>query len=131
MAEKVTKNLSPKQLKTIETLLTNGSVDSAATAAGVSRNSIYKWFKDETFVSELRKAEAEALTSLSRSLVGLGDKATEALRAALDDIKPSVRLRAAEIVLGNLLRLRELVDIESRLTALEKNYENSNEGGTA
>ena len=29
MAEKVTKNLSPKQLKTIEALLTNGSVDSA------------------------------------------------------------------------------------------------------
>lgn len=122
MADKVTKNLSPKQLKTIETLLTQGSVDAAATAAGVSRNSIYKWFKDETFVSELRQAEAEALTSLSRSLVGLGDKATEALRAALDDIKPSVRLRAAEIVLNNLLRLRELVDIEARLAALEESY---------
>lgn len=122
MADKVTKNLSSKQLKTIETLLTHGSVDAAAAAAGVSRNSIYKWFKDETFVAELRKAEAEAVQGLSRALVGLGEKATKALADALDSDKIAIRLRASEIVINNLLRLRELVDVEARLTELERLY---------
>lgn len=124
MAETVTeKKLTPQQRKTIETLLTTGTIEAAAAAAGVSRNSIYKWFKDDLFVSELRQAESEAVAGLSRALVGLGEKATRALADALDSDKITIRLRASEIVIGNLLKIRELIDLESRLAALEANYE--------
>lgn len=129
MAETVTeKKLTPQQRKTIETLLTTGTIEAAAAAAGVSRNSIYKWFKDDLFVSELRQAESEAVAGLSRALAGLGTLAASALRAALDDPKVTVRLRAAEIVTDRLLKLRELVDLEARIEALEKNYEAQKEG---
>jgi hypothetical protein len=114
------KKLTPAQRLAIEKLLTSGSVEDAAISAKVARSSLYRWMKDDLFVAELRAAEAEAITGLSRSLAGLGNMAASALRAALEDPKMSIRLRASEIVIGNLLKLRELVDLETRLAQLEE-----------
>lgn len=114
------KTLAPAQRKAIEALLTCGNVASAALAADVGRTTIYRWMKEDLFTSELRIAEQEAVAGLARALAGLGDSAAEALRAALQpDQKMSVRLRASEVVIGNLLRLRELVELEARISALE------------
>lgn len=113
------KNLTPRQRKAIEALLTSGTVEAASKAAGVSRESLYRWLKDASFVSELRATEALAVESLARSLAGLGDLAASALRDALSDAKITVRLRSAEIVTDRLLKLRELVSIEQRLAELE------------
>lgn len=114
------KNISPKQRKAIESLLTSGSVEAAATTANVSRDTLYRWMKDPTFIAELRLVEAEAVQGLSRCLVGLGEQATKALRDALDEKQPiTIRIRAAETVTDRLLKIRELVEIESRLSALE------------
>jgi transposase-like protein len=115
------KNLTAAQRKAIEALLTSGNITAAAAAAGVSRNALYKWQRDDTFIVALRDAESEAVAGLSRALAGLGDGAAAALRDALDNSqKITVRLRAAEIVATSLLRLRELVNLEQRLLELEK-----------
>lgn len=123
MTEIITeKKLSPAQLKAIETLLTCGSVSEAASAANVTTNTIYRWMKDDAFLTALRAAEGVAIAGLSRALAGLGESATSVLRAALgEDQKMNTRLRAVEIVIGNLLRLRELVDLEERVATLEAN----------
>lgn len=114
------KTLAPAQRKAIEALLTCGNVASAALAADVGRTTVYRWLKEDYFIAELRSAEQEAVASLSRALAGLGDSAAEALRAALHpEQKITTRLRASEIVIGNLLRLRELVELEERIRALE------------
>jgi len=118
----VIRTLSPKQRKALESLLTSGNVADAATAANCTRGTLYRWMQLPVFQDALREGEAEALESLSRALVSLGDKATETLRAAMDDIKApwGVRVRGADVVLTHILRLRELIDIESRLAALEQ-----------
>ena len=115
-------NLTPKQRKAGETLLTSGDVSKAAAAAGVSRETLYKWLKQSAFSNAIREAESEALESLSRALVSLGEKAAAALGGILEDsgALDSSKLRAAEIVLSNLMRLRELVEIEKRIDILEK-----------
>jgi len=119
------KKLTPAQRKAIEALLTTGNVKQAAQEAGVHRSSIYKWMADDVFRAALRDAEQAAVESLSRSLVALGEKAATALSDALEsNNKISVRLRASEVVIGNLLRLRELTELERRLTALEKGSDN-------
>lgn len=121
MTEKVTeKKLTPNQRRAVESLLTSGSVTQAAEAAGVTRNTLYRWMKDTDFIEAMRDAEAEAVAGLSRSLAGLGESAAAAFREALEpDQKITVRLRAAEAVTDRLLKLRELVDLEARLIALE------------
>ena len=65
--------------------------------------------------------EAEALAALSRTLVALGDQAVAVLRDAMRDSTAPInaRLRAADMVLSRLLQLRELVNLDRRLSNLE------------
>ena len=115
----MTKNLTPKQLRAVESLLTTGDKSQAAELAGVKRQTIYKWLKQPEFQQALREAEAEALQSLSQALARLGSKAADTLDKSMDADSDQVRLRAADIVLNRLLQLRELVDLDARITELE------------
>ncbi len=118
MSENLT--LSAKQRRAIEALLTCGAVSQAAIAAGVSRPTLYRWLHDANFQAALREAEKEAIEGLSRSLVTLGSKAASTLDGAMDTATDGVRVRAADVVLARLLQLKELVNLEGRVTALEK-----------
>lgn len=115
------KELTTQQRQALEALLQAGSLTDAAKQAGVNRVTLYRWLQDATFQAALRSAESEALAALSRRLVVMGDAAAAALSDALAperDIRD--RLRAAQIVLDNLLKLKELLDFEQRLAALEQ-----------
>lgn len=116
------KKIRSNQYRAIESLLTSGSATEAAEKAGVSRNTLYRWLQEPDFQAALAEAEAAALDSLSTRLVGLADQAAAALGDVFNSEKAGIghRLRAADIVLSNLLRLRELVTIEQRLAELER-----------
>jgi hypothetical protein len=115
-------NLTTKQRKAIECLLTRGDTTSAATEAGISRQTLYLWLKQDDFKKALEAGTAEALESLSRALIGLGGKAASTLDDILSDRTTpySASLRAVEIVIGNILRLRELITLEQRVSVLER-----------
>jgi hypothetical protein len=117
------KNLTPRQQKAISALLINYDITRAAKEAGVSRDTVYKWMRQEPFQDAINAGVAAALEGLSRSLVVLGDYAARTLGRTLVDDKagPSVRLRAADVILGRLLQLKELVNLENRVEALEQN----------
>jgi phage terminase small subunit len=115
-------NLTPRQRRTIESLLTCADVTEAARQAKVSRDTVYRWLKQDAFRSALDQAVQESMAALSRNLVALGDKARKALADALDGDSPTqagTRVRAADIVLSRLLQLRELVSLEERVSRLE------------
>jgi len=116
-------NLTPKQRKAVEALLTTGDKSQAAELAGVKRQTVYKWLKRPDFQQALRDAEAEALKSLSQALTRLGSKAADTLDKSMDAESETVRLRAADIVLGRLLQLRELIDLDARVAELEGKVE--------
>ena len=118
----MSEKLTPKKRKALEALLTCGDVSQAARVAGVSRESLYRWLKEETFQAALNTGTRQALESLSRTLVTLGEKAADTLRQALEDAHApaAARVRAADIILARILQLRELVDLDKRLTELEK-----------
>jgi len=52
--------LTPKQRKAVEALLLTGDVSAAAKAAGVSRESLYRWLRQPLFLAAVREAEARA-----------------------------------------------------------------------
>jgi hypothetical protein len=116
--------LTPAQQKAVAALLTTGTITEAAKVAGSARQTLHRWLADPVFQAALREAESEALAALSRRLVTLGESAAAALTDALApgrDIRD--RLRAAEIVLNNLLKIKELLDFDQRLKALEERNE--------
>jgi phage terminase small subunit len=112
--------LTTNQQRALDALLTTGTITEAAKVAGCGRRTLYRWMAEPSFAAALRAAESDALAALSRRLVTMGEAAAAALTDALAperDIRD--RLRAAEIVLNNLLKIKELLDFETRLRALE------------
>ena len=114
--------LTPKQRKAVEALLTTGDVSAAAKEVGIVRDTLYRWLKQPVFAQAVREAEASAIDDLSRLLVRLSRTATATLgKAMTDPVAPyTTRVRAADVTLNRLLQLRELATLEARVTELER-----------
>ena len=69
-----------------------------------------------------RGGQPGLLESLTRRLRQLGQEAAETLALAMKagDASWSARIKAADSVLGHLLRVSELLDLEERVAALEQ-----------
>ncbi len=114
--------ISTKQKAAIRALLTGASYAEAAAAAKVHENTIGLWMHDSTFQAALHKAESEAMSAISLSLVTLANKAATTLESVLDSLtaRDSSKVRAADVVLGRLLEIRQFADLEERITKLEE-----------
>lgn len=105
--------------RAVEVMLLTGRIGQAADACKVSRSTISRWLRESDFAQAMHEQEAEAIANLNRSLIGLSVKSVDALTDVLDNGTLSQKLRAADIVLGRLLALRELTELEERIAALE------------
>ena len=118
MADKLNTN----QRRAIAALLTSKSVKAAAELADVGERTLYRWLSLPEFRAELSQHEGATIDQAARRLVELGEKAIDELESILDNTQATdgLKLRAAQTVLDYLLKLRELRNIEQRLTDLEK-----------
>lgn len=113
--------LTNRQQRAIAALLASRSIADAAQAVDVTDRTLYRWMQIPEFKAALASAEGELIDGATRRLLQLQDAAitTVALVMADEKYSPTVRLRAAGIVLDHLLKLRELRNVEQRLAALE------------
>lgn len=118
---KTIKNLTPKQSRALEILISGGSVVQAAETAKVSRGTIYAWLDQAEFINAMNDTKAKAMDQLAIALMALGGKAIKTLDTAMEDPRAGVsaRIRAADIVINRILTMREMVDFENRLSSLE------------
>jgi hypothetical protein len=116
--------LTSRQQRTVAVLLAARNVREAAKQAKVSERTVYTWLGEPAFRAALYEAEGHLIDAATRRLLHHQDVAlTVILSVMADKNNPaSVRLRAAQTVLEQLLKLRELRDIEARLSALEANH---------
>lgn len=117
--------LTPKQIKAVDTLLAVGDVAAAAKECGVNKTTMYRWMKQPLFAQAVRDSEARAVDDVSRILVRIGKTATSTLYKAMTDSATPVatKVRAADVTLSRMLSLRELATLEARITELERNVE--------
>jgi gamma-glutamyl:cysteine ligase YbdK (ATP-grasp superfamily) len=114
--------LSSNQRKAIAALLSAPNVPAAARKAKVGERTLHRWInEDPHFKAALYAAEGAAIDTATRRLVSLQDSAIGTLESIMTDgeAAPGVRVRAALGLLDNLMRLRELRNVEARLEALE------------
>ena len=116
------RTLPSKQRKAVAALLTEPNATAAAKAAGVSRDTLYRWLADASFQAALRDAEAGAIAAVSRSLVRLAEQAATTLDRAMTDpaAASSTKVRAADVILARMLQLREGAVLEERVRELER-----------
>jgi hypothetical protein len=126
------KNITPRQRLALEKLIASGDRTEAAKAAGVSRQTVHRWMREETFRAALADAEALAVEALSRALLGLATQALATLRAAMADegVAAGTRVKAADVTLARLVTVRELAALEMRLTELERRIQGEHETST-
>src|SRR5262245_37057435 len=95
--------------------------ESAARQAGVSETTVFRRLRDPEFCGRLKDLRAEMVERTASMLTAAS---MESVRTLIELQKPSqpgaVRLGAAKAVLEIGLKLRELNEVEQRLTALEQ-----------
>ena len=116
-----TKDLTPAQRRAIAALLTERNARAAAAKAKVAERTLYRWLADPDFAVALAAAEGDIIAGATRRLLALQDKAIDAVDGVFADAETSaaVKLRAAQLTIDAMLKLRELRNVESRLAALE------------
>ena len=117
--------LTARQRKAIAALLVAPTVSAAAEIAGVSRSQLERWRRQPAFRTALAQAEADIIEEAARQLLKLQGAAIRVIAAVMLDgnSHAGVRIRAAESILANTLRLRELTNLEERIAALEAEHE--------
>jgi len=125
MRQKVTEKngkLTSKKQEAIAALIGGATVTEAAAKAGVRRQTVHGWMHERAFITELKAAEAKALNKISRKLVVLADRAVAVFKEVLDNPKANINLRVqvADKLIRRLIELRTQVDLEERVSELEK-----------
>jgi predicted ArsR family transcriptional regulator len=97
------------------------SIKQAAEAVGISERTARRRMKDDVFVARLEELRQRCFERALDRLGQLGTAAVDTLESLLDAaVSPTVRLGAARAVLEYGLRLRDEIELEERLRALEE-----------
>ena len=112
-------HFSEKKLKAIELLMQSYSPGEVATEVGISRVTVYRWIKQESFQAELSKRKNDLLEAAARKLSGAADQAVEVLIQLLESKQPNVRRLSVGMILDYSIKFSELSDLESRIKVLE------------
>ncbi len=113
--------LTTKQNKAIEALLLTNTIDRAAKRANVSEASIYRWMKQESFQTALRKARRDILAHTTTRLQQMSVRALDTLENVMDDQKASSasRVSASRLTMDMMYRGAAIDDIIERLKTVE------------
>ena len=119
--ESPTDSLTSKQAKALECLILGHTIDEAARLSLCSENSIDKWLKQKPFSDALKFAKKTSFDIAARRLSNAFIKSVDVLETLMLDSEtsPGYRIKCADLILQNALRVAELNDMNDRLTNLE------------
>ena len=123
--------LTANQMRLITALVANSDVQAACAAADVSRTTAYEWFKETAFQEALARQRDEVFSTALERLKATSARAVAELEKLLDAGDDRLRRQVCNDILGYAWKVRELVDFERRLSALEKATATQNKGGEA
>jgi hypothetical protein len=131
MTDEILQNLTPRQQKGLACLLSEPSIEAAATSAKVTRQTLYEWLREPQFKAAYEHLQqevfAEGLSTLKASL----SEGVTALRQALKDPEatPANRIAAATKLIELSLKAREQFELGQRLEQLEQLFQAQSKKG--
>jgi hypothetical protein len=128
MAENVlnglnTGHLTDAKRAALRALASGATKDQAATVANRTRRTIDRWLQDDpVFVDALTASTDESVADAGRRLAALLDEAINVLIDIMHrvDVPYHVQLRAVDVAINSLIRLREHGALSDRVAALEE-----------
>jgi hypothetical protein len=122
--------LTPDQVQAVAALLSSKDIKTAAAKSGCGETTLHRWLREDAdFKAALQAAEAELIDQAVRMLAGGAGDAIGVLVAIMNNKKVNhgVRVRAAKVVIDQLVKLREYSELEERIAALE-DFKNATTG---
>jgi hypothetical protein len=119
---KMSGKITRKQIKAIPALFKHKTLEGAAGEIGVNERTLRRWLRDPLFRAELSQAEGEIIDGATRRLIALADLALDAIENVIENPAQrgaSNKRLAAQAILDQLQKLRELRNLELRISDLE------------
>lgn len=104
----------------VAALASGKSVKDAACEAGVSERTAFRRLEQTDFVRRVAELRGRMVESAAGRLAAAAGAACDRLTKLLNAESEGVQLGAARLILEQAVRLREVVDLERRLAALEE-----------
>jgi hypothetical protein len=111
--------LTRKQEQAIAALLGQPTIDKAARVVGVTGQTLKNWLKLPEFQQAFQQARQAVLRDALGRLQATSTEAADTLRKLLKAKSETVRLGAARSILELGVKLRESLEYEARIAALE------------
>ncbi|MEW5949343.1 MAG: hypothetical protein AB1711_08010 [Thermodesulfobacteriota bacterium] len=118
--QKEAKGLTERQIKAIPHLVVSSSYEEGRKAARISKNTLYTWLRDPTFKDELKKQRNTVVDEAFESLKASVTRAVDVLSRLLNSQNESMQRYAANDILNYVMKVKELADIEDRLSSIER-----------
>jgi hypothetical protein len=116
-------HLTTPQRKALQALADGATRNQAALLAGRTPRTLNRWIQDEpAFSSALKASTDRAVGDAGRRLAALLDEAVNVLIDIMTrpDVPYHVQLRAVDVAISSLIRLREHGALADRVAALEE-----------
>jgi hypothetical protein len=115
-----TAGFSPRQERFATLIAAGRSLHSAASEVGVSDRQAYTWKNMPGFAALVARHQRELFAQAVAGLAGSLGQAVASLVALLGSADEKIVLASARAIISDLVTLRNAVDVESRLAALEQ-----------
>jgi hypothetical protein len=112
-------SLSAKQEQFAVLLAAGMAIRDAAAEIGVSERQGHRYLDDPECVRLIGRYRSKLVDEILGRLAAVGVKAVEALESGLTSDHDNVRVRAADCILNQLVRIREATELEARIAELE------------
>ena len=114
--------LTAAQEKALAALLSERTVEAAATSAKVGLRTLWRWMKTPAFAAAYREARAMVVSHAISRLQQASADAVDTLTAVMNDqtIPAPARVQAAKTVLEMAVKGTELAELHRRLDDLEQ-----------
>ena len=110
--------------KALAALLNTSTVRDAATQSRLSEETIYRYLRDDEFKSEYQRRQNQIVEDVISTLKQTALEAVETLRRNLTCNNPQAEIRAAQVILDNVLGNSETDKTGSREIVISFNFNN-------
>ena len=113
-------SITVKQARAIPVIIRARSIEAGCAEVGISKTLFYQWLKKPDFAEEYRRHREVLVNEAMESLKESVGRAVDSLTALLDTDNESLRRALSNDILNHVLKIKEMQEVENRLSKPEQ-----------
>ena len=113
-------SITVKQARAIPVIIRARSIEAGCAEVGISKTLFYQWLKKPDFAEEYRRHRDVLVNEAMESLKESVGRAVDSLTALLDTDNESLRRALSNDILNHVLKIKEMQEVENRLSKPEQ-----------